>query len=298
MTHIILTIHQKVINISNLFKITVILLFLQLASWETKSQTIQLKRINTALGLSESTNSFVYRDRMNYIWISSSNGLNRYDGKRLSVFHPIDQNPYSIYGSDIQSPFFEDVQGDIWFATLDKNGINVYKRQTHKFDHYFISNNKINNLSNQYTILCLERYRWLWIIADDKLFRFDTQAPSENNTQYLHDLQAIRFGVDTFTDGAIRRIVACYWSYKRGLEIIDYNKNNEPIRRRTYFSEDNKNQMPLLKVMQALIENDTLIWLVTDKGLAALNPDQPKEFKIFNSLYKEAKISRFFDISK
>jgi ligand-binding sensor domain-containing protein/two-component sensor histidine kinase len=207
-------------------------------------------------------------------------GLNRFDGRYIKIFQPIQDETSSLYGSSIQSPFFEDNQGDIWFTTYDKSCISVYRCQTEKFEHYFIPVKKTDE-QDTYTALHLELNRWLWVVVNDKLFRFDTKS-SLHSIQYLHDLQGARFVVDTSVDGHVQNVFACYWAYKKGGEIIRYDKNLQIIKRQTYFSDSEKKQMPLLIIRQAIIDNDTLVWLATDKGLVALNPQQ-NTFKLFSA---------------
>ena len=220
---------------------------------------------------------------MGFIWASSMNGLNRFDGSHITVFQPQQNNIHSIYGRNIQSPFFENENKDIWFTTYDKSSISVYRQKTGHFDHYFIHSNEKTNEPDTYNALFLEHHHWLWVLANDNLYKFNTKAPVENNVQPLLNLQAARFAVDTFTEGFVKRVAACFWSYRKGFEIIDFDKNALVMRRRTYFSEQEKTFMPLLTVQAALIENDTLVWLTTDKGMVRLNPEQPRTFKIFHT---------------
>lgn len=246
-------------------------------------QTIRFNQAIPASELSEGHNSYVYFDKVGRVWISSLKGLNYFDGRLIRVFQPQTTDTNSVYGTSIQGPFFEDDKGDIWFSTYRKNSISVYRGASGKFNHYFISEEENKNQASSYDVVFLEHKRWLWVIVNDKLLRYDTKSPPQYKNEYLLDLQAARFAVDTFENGNVRRLVACYWDYKRGFEIIDFDRNTKIRQRRTFFSEHEKKDMPLLTISQALIDNDSLIWLISNKGLVALNPDKPNAFKIFST---------------
>ena len=57
-------------------------------------------------GLSEATNAYVYKDSKGFVWISSINGLNRFDGKHIKVYQPESSDSTSMLGENVQSSFF------------------------------------------------------------------------------------------------------------------------------------------------------------------------------------------------
>ena len=75
-------------------------------------------------GLSDGTNHFIYKDSRGFIWLSSLNGLNRYDGKELKPFRYNPEDPNSVHGQYVQGQFIETDNRYIWFTSFD--GLNCY----------------------------------------------------------------------------------------------------------------------------------------------------------------------------
>jgi anti-sigma regulatory factor (Ser/Thr protein kinase) len=242
-------------------------------------------------GLYEKTNAFLFRDREGFAWISSLEGLIRYDGKRIKVYKHSDSDPFSLLDDNIQSPFFEDNRGDIWFTTV--TGINCFRRNRGNFDRFLIQKSN-SQPSNDYSAFCLDQDKWLWTRVGDSLYRFDIKQPE--NTLFLHELQAARFAIDTFSNGKIKRVVACYWDYQKGMEIIDYDEATHIKNRQAYFKTKDSNNLPAINIRQAVIENDTLIWLAGDAYLYSFNPSIPSSFKLHSPPSNDFSIINFTEV--
>ena len=66
----------------------------------------------------------VYQDRRGFVWISSGNGLNRFDGTTVTRYFPNPKDSCAIVGENIQSTFFEEDSSALWFTTTQ--AINRY----------------------------------------------------------------------------------------------------------------------------------------------------------------------------
>lgn len=90
--------------------------------------------IGVAEGLSSSFVTSVYRDRLGFVWISTSDGLNRYDGYDLTVYRHDPQDPNAIRGSAI-GDVLEDRDGRLW-VFLSAGGFDYYERDEDRFVHF------------------------------------------------------------------------------------------------------------------------------------------------------------------
>ncbi len=136
-----------------------------------KGQEPTFQHLNIENGLSETTNYAVFQDSRKLVWISSINGLNRFDGQKVIVYQPILGDSCSIMGNNIQSGFEEDRHGDIWFSTYE--AVNRYNRKTGCFQHYFLSDSANQPISGYYFI-GLDSFDCAWLILQpNRLFKLD-----------------------------------------------------------------------------------------------------------------------------
>ncbi len=82
--------------------------------------------------LSSSMINHIYQDREGIIWISTEDGLNRYDGSKFSIFRNDEDASSSLISNYIRQTF-EDTKGRFFIATL--TGIQLYDRDSRVFYH-------------------------------------------------------------------------------------------------------------------------------------------------------------------
>ncbi|MEN0051041.1 MAG: triple tyrosine motif-containing protein, partial [Bacteroidota bacterium] len=125
-------------------------------------------------GLSQSSNDFIFQDSQGFVWLSSTDGLNRFDGKDVSVYKSISGDTTSLLGNIITSNFFEDRQKNIWFTTDE--GIHCYIRAKDHFRQFQLTTEEAKLLSANYYAFHLEDKK-LWVRVGSgnqgKLFLFD-----------------------------------------------------------------------------------------------------------------------------
>lgn len=97
----------------------------------------QTKFFTTDNGLSSSLVNKIFQDRNGMIWIATEDGLNRYDGSKITIYknNPIDQ--YSLCHNFVNT-LFEDKDGRLFVGTY--NGIQVYNPETDSFSENAIWN--------------------------------------------------------------------------------------------------------------------------------------------------------------
>ena len=140
-------------------------------------------------GLSGAYYEHGYKDSRGYLWISSTDGLNRFDGDKVTVYRQKSDDPSSIKGNHITSKFFEDDSGNLWFTTYE--AINCYIRKYDRFNSFQLKNNSDELIGADYYAFHLEgdnalriRNVWvedmhsLWAASDKSLVYFDLASKS------------------------------------------------------------------------------------------------------------------------
>ncbi len=80
--------------------------------------------------LSSSLINNVYQDRDGMIWIATENGLNRYDGTKVTSYYKEEGNPHSLTHNYVTF-VYEDRSGNFYVGTYI--GIQLYRRDTDDF---------------------------------------------------------------------------------------------------------------------------------------------------------------------
>ena len=154
-------------NQVNVFKVNstiitlVVVTFFATSMLSQKTNTLWYHKIGKEEGLtSQDFNDYVYSDSEGYVWISSTAGLNRFDGRKVKKYHSDPSDSASLYSENIQSRFFEDSRHNLWFSTYD--AVHCYVRKSDQFRHYFIKNNN--------------RSKWTELIDKIKFAELDKQV--------------------------------------------------------------------------------------------------------------------------
>lgn len=91
------------------------------------------KHINRQEGLSQSNVTCITQDEQGFMWFGTRDGLNKYDGYRITVYKNDPANGNTLCHNYIRS-VFEDSQGRLWIGTED--GVNLYNRAFDTFSRF------------------------------------------------------------------------------------------------------------------------------------------------------------------
>ena len=111
-------------------RIYLLLLFVLMIT-RAQATNVIFDRITMDIGLSSSSVTSILKDRTGYVWVGTTEGLNRYDGYTFKVFLPVPDCPESIQSSSIDK-LFEDSDGGIWIF-FSSGGISRYDRGSDTF---------------------------------------------------------------------------------------------------------------------------------------------------------------------
>ncbi len=127
--------------------------------------------INTANGMSANPVRSVYQDRRGFIWICTTDGLNRYDGGRFKVYKQIPGNQNSLPGNDIWD-IAEDSKGNFWVGT--QTGLSYFEPGENRFTNYLHQPGNKNSLAYvRAENLLVDEEDNLWVGSHNGLQKFN-----------------------------------------------------------------------------------------------------------------------------
>lgn len=109
-------------------RFSAIAIFVTLAATAVSAQTARL--YSSESGLSNSQINDIYQDRKGFIWISTENGLTRFNGTDFTTFRLDSENPNSI-ASNLVLTTLEDNAGTLWVGT--SSGLQTFDRDLNCF---------------------------------------------------------------------------------------------------------------------------------------------------------------------
>ncbi len=128
-------------------------------------------RLTIAEGLPNSYVTAITQDARGFLWFGTQDGLARYDGARMTVYRPNDQDPHSVSSGYITSLAL-DSSGKLWIGTSE-HGVNLYDPETDRFER--IGPGKGGLTSEGVTAIVRDAKNRIWFaMGDGGLNRYDT----------------------------------------------------------------------------------------------------------------------------
>ncbi len=154
--------------IINIYTLVLMLTSIVLAQTNFTSETISIKD-----GLSSNIIRDIIQDQYGYMWITTAEGLNIYDGYKIKTLKNNPEDSTSL-PSNVTYRILEDKHGTIWVTTDE--GLARYNRENNNFTNF--KHTESNNPLANWTVHIFEDSKDnLWIMAHDGviLFNRDTQ---------------------------------------------------------------------------------------------------------------------------
>ncbi len=153
---------------TNYYLQTLAVLILLCLSQRIQAQDVlfSFNQITVKEGLTSQTNNYyIFHDSNDFIWISSTNGVNRFDGTTITN---------DLENKNIQSRFFEDNEGKIWFSSYD--AIYHYEGKSNTFTPLQIHDKDSVLITSNYQLLHYDTSSndfWIRIRNKPELYKYN-----------------------------------------------------------------------------------------------------------------------------
>jgi signal transduction histidine kinase/ligand-binding sensor domain-containing protein len=132
------------------YLITSLVLFIScLSSLSYAQRNYLFENISVPEGLSNSNVNYFFQDSNGFLWISTSDGLNRYDGNNVKVYKNDPNDSTTIPTNDCYA-IAEDADGFIWIGASN-NIISKFDPKNETFQRYHVETSGINTISYFYS---------------------------------------------------------------------------------------------------------------------------------------------------
>ncbi len=271
-----------------LLKTLYLLLFFVAGYSQATPNLYWFHHLNQQNGLSQGDNAFVSRDSYGYTWLSSADGLNRYDGKNIKIY-----SAKALSHSDVSSYCFEAKNGDLWLTTY--NAINHYIRAEDRFEQFYLKENGSNTLlTEDYYAFYLDKDDDLWIRqgtgTSGKLYKYNINTHEQTE---LGNLDGYRVKVHLDENEKPKFIVSTLLDGQPGLTISYYGENS--VMSKDTLIPLGENSRPLT-TFNTWIENDTTLWVGTTEGLALLHLGSTPQWSGLYKRFQGKSTGRIWDL--
>jgi ligand-binding sensor domain-containing protein/two-component sensor histidine kinase len=180
------------------------------------------RHINTSAGLASDDVISITQDEKGFIWIATTNGMQKYDGNSFTSYHHDPYDPKSIC-SDNAGFLLKDREDNIWMAS-SYSGFNILNPSTGKSIRISdFKDSSLRNLDNS-RCACLDAQGNTWLIALNSVAKYDVRN---------HQLVSYDFLLPKDKDIGMTKSIICdprtgnLWinSYHFGVCMLDPKRN-------------------------------------------------------------------------
>jgi Predicted periplasmic ligand-binding sensor domain len=251
-----------IMKIALLFLASLFTIFITIA----QTEKMPFKSLTTSMGLSHGDVLCFYQDHDGYIWIGTTDGLNKYDGVEFTVYKNNRKDTTSLSSSYIHC-IYEDKQNNLWIGLQD--GLCRYDRYNNNFERISFIDIHENKFENSVTRIFEDNSKRLWVGCSVGVYLFNRE--NKRFTAYFEDSSSTNTLIDC--SGICQDKDGMLWfscTHAPNLGIIQYNAvTNTAIQYST--------QNPLYKLREnavncLMVDNQNNIWVGhSSSGIEVIN---------------------------
>ncbi|MCK5145485.1 GHKL domain-containing protein [bacterium] len=226
----------------------------------------QFNNIKSENGLSHNAILCTYQDNEGMIWIGTLDGLNKYDGTKITTLIP--PAIKSKGGNRTIWAILEDSHQQLWIGT--EAGLYIYNRQYDHFTYIEIPYSNLGKAFKQNKIKSIiKRDSTLWLSSNNLLFELDsrkiqftnhTARAFDSETPNINIIQSLKFG----PDGNI-------WLGTNQFGLFKYNPESGTT---TQYLHDPESDDSLTDnwVNYIFLDSQRRLWIATQKSICQYLP--------------------------
>ena len=215
-------------------------------------------------GLTNNSVSHIFQDSKAFLWISTQDGFNRYDGYYFKHYKHIPGNLNSLSDYAVNH-IFEDSNGFFWIST--REGLNLFDPETEKFIHFNPDSSNPNSLSSEKIVQVVEaKDGKIWIATRNGLNVYDP-LKKEFKAYLKNDSELNSLSSNKVTSICFDSRGTLWVGTLNGLNRFNPNTNSFEV-----FLSDEKDSKSISGNAIGYVFEDSKknLWIATNRGLSKL----------------------------
>ncbi len=242
------------INHLSLFMILrLIIMFLLFANNLVAQHNLLFNHLNVNNGLTQGVNRCVFKDSRGFVWISSFDGLNRYDGVTCTIYRNDLLNKDGLIGTMFLN-IIEDLNGNLWIGSNE--GLNYFDRVKGVFKGYPVTTE--NSVEKFCSPFYVDLKNTIWLQSGKRILKFDLESKKYEIVKNL-DLNG-NLLVKT-VNKSMNEALSGFW--------VSANNDESLVFANVLPNKINwiNHNIGLKTVIQSMETDGSGIWLATEKGI-------------------------------
>jgi ligand-binding sensor domain-containing protein len=264
----------------------IVIIFLSTGLFAQMNITTELLTVRD--GLSNNQVRDIVQDKYGYMWFTTADGVNMYDGYKITVFKNIPGDTTSL-PANVTFNVYEDKSGTLWIGTDE--GLARFNRNSKTFTNYKFT--ELNEpTSNRVINFCEDIHGKLWVATISGTYEFDRNKNEFKSYDIMKTdntiVKYLSYGgiINANSNGALYNICSTYgllkFDYDAELFVqLDLKENfNGKFTGGIYFAIE--------------FDKDNNVWLALSRGLFKYDILDKKVYDI-TPFKKRTEINEFLD---
>ncbi len=232
----------------------------------TQSKPITFEYLTVDDGLSDNRIQSIYRDHKDYLWIGTSQGLNKFDGSNITIFEQMDDQTGSISDNNIHC-IYEDASNNLWIGTT--NGLNLFNPQSGTFTKFYIDlSDSTLYFTNNITCILEDHTGNLWVTYNNSEVGLVKWDYTKNSYSRYH-IKGQEIRLMSIQEDSKGRL----WIVSNGSGVYHFDPNTEKF---TFYNDPEINTGNNTH-KKLFIDNKDILWIGTaGNGLYTFDPKTSK----------------------
>ncbi|MCJ8319308.1 MAG: response regulator [Colwellia sp.] len=246
--------------------------------------SFRFEQLSVEHGLSQISVEELLHDDDGYLWIATTDGLNRFDGYEFKVFRHDPEHKNSLSNNHAIS-LFSDSKGYLWVGT-NGGGLNRYDAKSESFisfqhgkvDDSSLSHNVVNDIVE-------DKYGNIWVATNEGLNQFNLKK--QVFTRYFHN----NVDVNSLSNNSINVVFydskSTLWiGTKNGL-----NRYNAKTKKFTRIASPSNSTLNITSIAET---SEQELWVGSETGLMNYNLNSGENSNVLNQINVAGELKSVF----